>query len=569
MRRRANFLVVEPAARDLEQVAKWIATRFDATVVSATTVEDALAAASTRPVDCVILSSRVEPLDASAFDAPTVLLCLEASELEAALDAGFAYAVLRERLVEVDVFLSVRNLIDTVGTGGRPGVSLGRRDDAGPNRDTDPVTGLATRTRFRSHLVRAIERADVAAVHGVLLVGLDGFKAINSSFGHASGDEVLRQVSRRLARCVRSADGVARWGSDEFAILLENMSSTDDPVMVAQRVIYSLGRPFECDGREVYVTASVGIAVVPADGPDEGTVLQRADAAMFRVKSSGGNQFQFYSAESDVGMVKRIVTEGRLRTALKQGEFFLAYQPQIDARDGSIVGLEALLRWNDPDNGVVSPAEFVPILEETGLIVPVGEWVLRKACTQTKAWHYAGLSHLRVSVNLSPRQFRHRALVERARIILEETGFPPASLEIEVTESALMEDHRYAIEVLSSLKQLGARIAVDDFGTGYSSLVFLKEFPVDTLKVDRAFIRNITESQADRSICSAIIALAKALGLRVLAEGVETREQVEVLRQEGCHLIQGFLFARPMPTDDLWQWLNTDMSATLVQTCRA
>jgi EAL domain-containing protein (putative c-di-GMP-specific phosphodiesterase class I) len=279
------------------------------------------------------------------------------------------------------------------------------------------------------------------------------------------------------------------------------------------------------------------------------------------VKILGGNNYYVYSAQMNVHLSERLAMANRLRGAAKREELVLHYQPQFDVREGRVVGLEALLRWNDSGRGQRPPAEFIPVLEETGLIVPVGEWVLRKACTQARAWQFAGLSHLRVSVNLSPMQFREKELPRKVESILRETGLDPGSLELELTESVLMDDQSYSVAVLDQLKDLGALIALDDFGTGYSSLGVLKQFPVDTLKIDRSFIRDLGEDEEDRAICSAIVTLGQALKLQVMAEGVETETQMGILRQQGCHLIQGFLFARPMPPDDIWTWLTADPPA--------
>ncbi len=557
------ILTVEESHDRGDGAVQWLSERFPtARILEASTLANAQALDEKESIDCVVLSARVEGFYTQVFRAPVVLLVDAADDIED-LPERFFHAVHRERSSDVETYLSIRAAMATACL--RRELDESKQLLVGASRDAavDVVTGLSTRDRFQARVSSAMKRDEAGALHGVLLVGLDGFKAINSSFGHDTGDALLKQVASRLSHCVRSADGIARWGSDEFAILLEDMPRTEDPVVVARRVIYALGRAFTGGEEDLYLTASVGIAVGPANGLEAETVLQHADAAMYRVKHAGGNDYQFYSEESDRGLAKRLVTESRLRVALKREEFFLVYQPQIDARDGTVVGVEALLRWNDPDNGVVSPLEFIPLLEETGLIVQVGEWVLRKACTQARAWQYAGLGHLQLSVNVSPRQFRQRALVDRVGVVLAETGFAPDRLELEVTESALMEDHRYAIEVLTNLRSLGAQIALDDFGTGYSSLVFLKDFPVNTLKIDRAFIRNIAESTEDRSICAAIVALAKALGLRVLAEGVEEPAQIEVLAEEGCHLVQGFLYARPMAADDLWTWLNTDIESRI------
>jgi diguanylate cyclase (GGDEF)-like protein len=388
-----------------------------------------------------------------------------------------------------------------------------------------------------------------------MFIGLDNFKAINNSLGHAAGDEVLAEVANRLQVCVRNVDTVARWSGDEFTALLEGMSKPDDAVVVARRMMVALSRPILIGREELYATVSVGIATYPGDGESSEALLKNADAAMSRAKRSGGDHYQLYSSEMNVRVAERLSLRNRLRSALDRNEFVLHYQPQVDFRTGRVITLEALLRWREPEGGLRPPAEFIPLLEETGLIVPVGEWVLREACTQSRRWEEAGLRNVRVAVNLSARQFRQKELSQTVAGIIEEVGLDPDRLELELTESMLM-DEENSRRTLGELKAMGLRVSLDDFGTGYSSLGFLRQFPVDSLKIDRAFIRDICEEEQDRAICAAIVALARALNLEVVAEGVETPSQLRLLQNQGCHLVQGFVYARPLPALEIWRWLH-------------
>jgi diguanylate cyclase (GGDEF)-like protein len=556
-----RVLLVEGNAHERETLGRHISGVLPSPIdiVGASSFDEALALAG-QSADCILIGegvpgfdlSRVESLARSngAAVVPVVVIVEKHSDAGAAkaLEVGAYDVVSRSRLRSPDFYRALRNALEA----SRSRRSLQNSGEA----EEDPVTGLPNRRIFLERLSNAVSRKRAERNFGVLLVGIDDFKVILSGYGYSAGDELLRVVASRLRHCVRNADTLARWNNDEFAVLLESMSRPDDAELVAKRILYALSRPLVRDGQEFYLSASIGIALPLADEVQASSLLRRADAAMYQVRRLGGQNYYTHSALMDATVSDRLALANRLRGAVKRDEFVLHYQPQLDVRDRKVVGLEALLRWNDSVRGQRPPAEFIPMLEQTGLIVSVGEWVLRKACTQARAWQFAGLSHLRVSVNLSPLQFRERELPRKVESILKETGLDPGCLELELTETVLMDDQKYSLSVVDQLKDLGALIALDDFGTGYSSLGFLKSFPVDTLKIDRTFIRGIEEDEEDRAICSAIVGLGKALKLSVMAEGVETEVQMGILQNQGCHLIQGFLFARPMPPDAIWTWLN-------------
>jgi len=413
----------------------------------------------------------------------------------------------------------------------------------------DSLTGLPNRLLFRDRITVALAHAKRSGRgSAVMFLDLDQFKLVNDTLGHTVGDRLLQAIGSRLVNCVRAEDTVARMGGDEFTILLGEIVDRRGAASVAQKVLEAVRHPVHVDQHELYVTTSIGISIFPDDGADAETLLKNADRAMYRAKDLGRDNFQYATPlHGDVGDT-RLTLERSLHHALERDEFEVHYQPMVEISSGRVVGAEALVRWRHPENGMMQPEEFIPVAEETQLIVPLGAWVLRTACAQMKAWHDAGHAWLRVAVNLSPRQFQDDQLTATVERILCETGFPPAYLDLEITESTAMRNADMSLTILNRLKDMGIRISIDDFGTGYSSLSYLKRFPIDTVKIDQDFVRDLTSD--DTAIISAVISMARALNLRVIAEGVETEEQLAFLRREQCSEMQGFLFSEPLCAAD-------------------
>lgn len=416
----------------------------------------------------------------------------------------------------------------------------------------DTVTQLPNRTLFEDRLAQAvaIARATDQSL-GVLFISLDQFKKVNDSLGHGPGDSLLREFGERLKSCISKSDTVARFGGDEFALLRTQIDGTKDIIETIGLLAQVLKFSFALPGHELFGTASVGISMFPFDGDDGQTLLKNAGAALYKAKKSGGANYQFFTADMHELATRRLALETNLRRAIQNEEFLLHYQPRVSVDSLAITGVEALVRWQHPQLGLVSPSEFIPLAEDTGLIVPIGEWVLRHACGQAQEWQERGFAPIQMSVNISARQFHDRDLSETVIRILDETGLAAKHLDLEVTESSIMQNAEFAAGVLNRLKSMGINLSIDDFGTGFSSLASLKRLPIDVLKVDQSFVRDVTTDPDDAALVMAIITLAHNLRLRVIAEGVETAEQLRFLQLLRCDEIQGYLFSRPRPAAEL------------------
>jgi diguanylate cyclase (GGDEF)-like protein len=427
----------------------------------------------------------------------------------------------------------------------------------------DVLTELPNRILFQDRLNQAIESARRQGRQlAVMFMDLDQFKHINDSLGHAIGDQLLQSVAQRLVGCVRHSDTISRQGGDEFVLLLSTIEHAEDTALSAQKMLAALALPHHIDGHDLHISVSIGISIYPDDGQNAEILIKSADTAMYYAKDNGRNNYKFFEQDMNARAVLRQSTEASLRLALERREFVLYYQPKINLHSGTIVGVEALIRWQHPERGLLSPAQFVPIAEDCGLILPIGRWVLREACLQARAWRQAGLPSITVAVNTSALEFRAKDFLENIRTTLEDTHLEPRYLELELTESALMRDAESTDSVLHAIADLGVKLAIDDFGTGYSSLSYLRQFPIDTLKIDQSFVNRMTSNPDDAAIVNAVISMGKSLKQRVIAEGVETPEQYALLLAQQCDEAQGYYFGRPVVAKALASLLQTGVSLT-------
>ena len=426
----------------------------------------------------------------------------------------------------------------------------------------DALTNLPNRRLVQDRIQQAIVGAQRSGSEfAVLFIDLDKFKDVNDTLGHDAGDRLLEIVAHRLTESLRAQDTVGRQGGDEFIVLLASLSTAEDAARVAQKILDAMAVPFELNGQTLRSGASIGIATYPQDGADVETLLKNSDTAMYGAKDAGRNNYQFFAEEMNAASAERLLLEGSLRLAIERNEFLLHYQPLVDIGTGRIVATEALVRWDHPQLGRIGPARFIPVAEESGLIVPLGEWVLRQACTQLMLWREQGIQPPRMVVNLSPRQFRQKHLLRNFYRVLSETGVDPHWLGLEITESVIMDNPEISIGILQELKALGFELSLDDFGTGYSSLSYLKRLPIDKLKIDQSFVRDITTDVDDEAMVAAIIVMAHQLNIEVVAEGVETEGQLAFLREQGCDEFQGYLFSRPQPPEELYASLKGSMGS--------
>jgi diguanylate cyclase (GGDEF)-like protein len=421
----------------------------------------------------------------------------------------------------------------------------------------DSLTGLANRLLFRERLNRALIRADRnKTLVALFVIDLDRFKNVNDSLGHDAGDQLLIEVANRLKKSTRENDTVARMGGDEFTIIMEDIKNIDDAVIIADKVLDNMKQSFNIKSHDIFVTPSIGITVYPIDDTDASHLFVNSDSAMYQAKQAGRNCYRFYKSDMNAHLTEQMELESRLRRAVEKEEFVIHYQPKFNIQEQKLIGAEALIRWIDPDKGMISPAVFIPIAEETGMISAITDWVLKEACRQNSKWQQQGYEPIRIAVNISPKQFNQENLAKRIFNHIICSDLAPKYVELEITESALVENVDKSNEILKELKQWGIHISIDDFGTGYSSLSYLKKFALNTLKIDQSFVRDLMEDSDDAAIVSAIIAMAKSLRFNVIAEGVENVEQLNYLAANGCHEVQGYFTGRPVPADEFEDYLE-------------
>ena len=426
----------------------------------------------------------------------------------------------------------------------------------------DALTRLPNQSLFKDRLKQAIalsSRSD--QIQAVLLLNVDRFKTINDSLGYTAGDQMLQAIAQRLTSCVRESDTVARFGADEFAVLLMQLSRTQDAANTAKAIKQAVEQAFLIDGRELFITSSIGISVYPQDGRDTATLLKNAGVALQRAKEKGRGDYEFYASGNTSQALKQLLLESQMRPGLERGEFVVEYQPQVDLKTFQLVGMEALIRWNHPALGMLQPSDFIQLAEDNGMITQIGDWALRTAVAQNKLWLNSGFSPMRLAVNVSARQFQQSAFIGTICDLLKETDLDPALLELELTEASIMKEPEKAIDKLNKLRDLGIKIAIDDFGTGYSSLSYLKRFPIDTLKIDKTFVADVSTNEDDAAIAKAIVMMGHALDMAVIAEGVETPQQLEYLTSLGCDVIQGYLFSPPLSTESFTELLMEQLRA--------
>jgi diguanylate cyclase (GGDEF)-like protein len=412
----------------------------------------------------------------------------------------------------------------------------------------DSLTSLPNRVFFNEMLNKTLNQAKrQGKMLAILFIDLDRFKNINDALGHPIGDRVLKEVANRFSTVLRAGDVLARLGGDEFILLLNDIEQPKFASPVAEKILHLCAQPIKVDTHEFFITTSIGICVYPGDGDSLEDLLKNADMAMYKAKRAGGGIFQYYTKEMNLEAHEHIKLEASLRKAIKNNEFILHYQPKLNLSDGNMMGVEALIRWESPELGMVSPAKFIPLAEETGLIMQIGEWALREACRANKSWQNQGYKPISTAVNLSPKQFRHQDIAQLVKTILQETDLAPEYLELEITETAVMDNVDAAINRLNDISKMGVKITIDDFGTGYTSISYLKQFPVSVLKIDQSFIKGIPDNQDDLAITTAVIALAHSLNMHVVAEGVETPEQLQFLADHDCDMVQGYYLSRPLP----------------------